>query len=106
LELCLTEKGKKAALRYQVLKCNNLTQNYCIIIFDIPESEKNIRTFFRKFLKEADFVQLQKSVWVTQKDVGDYLIELIYLAKAKKWIHVITATKISDFSFEKLAKKS
>ncbi|MEA3272699.1 MAG: CRISPR-associated endonuclease Cas2 [Patescibacteria group bacterium] len=98
LELCLTEKGRKAALRHKILECNNILKDrYCIVIFDIPESERCIRNFFRRFLKEAGFIQLQKSVWVTQKNLENYLIELIQTANAEKWFHVIMATKISNF---------
>lgn len=100
LELYLTEKGKKEALRYSILNCNNhLRDKYCIVVFDIPETERNIRNFFRRFLKDAEFIALQKSVWVTQKDVMRNLMELIRVAGAEKWIHVITATEISNFDF-------
>lgn len=105
LILCLTDKGKKAALRHQITECNKLLKNkYYVVVFDIPESERNVRFFFRRFLKEADFVQLQKSVWVTQKEIFKPLKELIQAAEAEKWIHIITAADISNFSFNNKTK--
>lgn len=98
LELCLTEKGKKAALRHQISNCDDILKDkYYVVIFDIPETERRIRQFFRLFLKEADFVQLQKSVWATQKNVLESLKELIHDANAGKWVHIITAIDITDF---------
>lgn len=105
LELCLTEEGKNLALRQQILYSNNIVKDkYYLVIFDVPESERKTRDFFRSFLKEADFIQLQQSVWLTQKDIEEYLVELIRVAGAEKWIYVVTATKINDFSFEKFEK--
>jgi DNA-binding transcriptional regulator PaaX len=102
LMLCLTEEGKQEILRYKILTAkNNVNKNYCVAVFDIPESERNIRDFFRRFLKEAGFIRLQQSVWVSQKDVMDYLIELVKSANAEKWVHLINATEISNFFLDK-----
>lgn len=106
LVFCLTEKGKNVALRYKILYCNDLIKDkYYLVIFDIPELERKTRDFFRHFLKEAGFIRLQQSVWLTQKDIEEYLAELIRAAGAEKWIHIVTATKISNFSFEEFLKE-
>ncbi|MEA3272639.1 MAG: CRISPR-associated endonuclease Cas2, partial [Patescibacteria group bacterium] len=98
LELCLTEKGRKAALRHQILNCDTILKDkFYVVVFDIPERERSTRDFFRKFLKEAGFVYLQQSVWVTQKEILNSLTELISDAKAEKWIKIITASAISNF---------
>lgn len=99
LRFCLTEKGKKSALRHQIIKCqNNLKDKYYVVIFDIPETERKIRSLFRLFLKEANFIRLQQSVWVTQKDIKEQLLELIKSANAEKWIKIITAIDITNFN--------
>jgi CRISPR-associated endonuclease Cas2 len=101
LYLRLTERGRSAALRHHIFKTNSQARDrYVIVIFDIPESERNTRSFFRRFLKEAGFIRLQQSVWVTNKDIEEYLVELVRIEDAEKWIRIITASKISNFSFK------
>ncbi|MEA3272579.1 MAG: CRISPR-associated endonuclease Cas2 [Patescibacteria group bacterium] len=101
LELVLTSKGKRAARKYHVLTCKEKVKDkYYLVIFDIPESERKTRDFFRAFLKEAEFIQLQQSVWVTKKEILEPLKEIIKDAGAEKWIHIVTATDISDFSLK------
>jgi phenylacetic acid degradation operon negative regulatory protein len=44
-----------------------------ILMFDVPESQRSYRDTLRSFLKKKRFGCLQKSVWVTPKDVrADY----------------------------------
>lgn len=94
---CLTDKGRMAALRHKMVKSKKLlTNEYCIVIFDVPESERRIRNFFRTFLKESGFKQLQKSVWFTKNDISDDVTRLVRAADAERWIRVITATSISN----------
>lgn len=68
-----------------------------MVVFDIPESERRTRNFFRRFLKEAEFKQLQKSVWITRKDVFCELEDLIKSFGNKKWVYLIKASYISNF---------
>lgn len=101
LKICFTEKGAQAALRYKILECKDeLKGKYYVVIFDIPESERKIRNLFRLFLKEANFLRLQHSVWLTQKNIKGQLSELIKSAGAEKWIKIITAVDITNFKQE------
>lgn len=98
LMLHLTDKGRMAAIRYKMIKNKKLlTNEYCIVIFDIPESERRIRDFFRGFLKESGFKQLQKSVWFTKNDISEDVIQLVRAADAEKWVCVIVAKSVSNF---------
>jgi len=66
----LTPKGKK----YLARKYNSLTQfdspfskndsKNLIVMFDIPESKKAEREWFRWHLKKFNYVMIQKSVWL------------------------------------------
>jgi phenylacetic acid degradation operon negative regulatory protein len=40
-----------------------------VIIFDVPESERHYRDSLRRFLKKLHMGCLQKSVWVTPRDI-------------------------------------
>lgn len=97
LVFCLTDKGRMAALRHKMTENKKILSNgYCIVIFDVPESERRIRNFFRSFLKESGFKQLQKSVWFTKNDISDDVVQLVRSADAERWIRVISATSISN----------
>ncbi len=72
-----------------------------MVVFDIPESKRKIRDFFRSFLKEAGFIRLQQSVWVSNKDIAEYIIDLVRSASAEKWVSVVEAVKISNFTVKK-----
>lgn len=50
---------------------------WTIVVFDIPENQRQTRDTLRKYLKHLGFVQWQRSVWVTINDVTDYLSQLI-----------------------------
>jgi len=44
---------------------------YYFISFDIPESKRAYRNKFRYAIKRMGFKQIQKSLWVSNKEVGD-----------------------------------
>lgn len=106
LVLALTEKGRQAALRHRILVSDKINKDkFCVVVFDIPESERKTRSFFRRFLKEAGFIRLQKSVWVSNKDIAEYVTDLVCSASAEKWVNVIEASKISNFIIKKRKQK-
>lgn len=101
LVLALTDKGKHIALRQRILQTDKIIKDrFCVVVFDIPESERKTRDFFRSFLKEAGFTRLQQSVWVSKKDIAEYIIDLVRLASAEKWVSVIEAVNISNFTIK------
>lgn len=61
----------------------------CIVVFDIPESQRVARDTFRRFLVECGFRQFQQSVWVCRKDVAGLVAEFVRAHKFTPWIHVI-----------------
>ena len=65
----MTKGGKKLAGLYQIdeleiAKPVRWDGKWRILIFDIPENTRISREALRGKLKELDFAQLQKSVWV------------------------------------------
>lgn len=65
----------------------------CYVAFDIPESVRQVRWRLRKHLKNADFVQVQKSIWRTNRDVADDVLAIVKDARAERWITVIIGTE-------------
>ncbi len=66
-----------------------------IVIFDIPEEKRIIRNLFRRNLKKWGFKHLQKSVWISKRDVFEKLTNYLKDLGIEKWVTVIEANKFS-----------
>lgn len=89
LRLQLTESGKKAFLKKILRNAPLRTDGKRImIVFDVPERARKERDRLRAFLRSSGFVRLQRSVWVTKKDVSDALEKWIRAAAVGRWIRV------------------
>lgn len=66
----LTDKGKSAI---QPFVAKRLNGSHLLVIFDVPESERQKRDHLRSLLEELEFKQIQKSVWACSKDYRKYL---------------------------------
>ncbi|OGD63138.1 hypothetical protein A2215_01590 [Candidatus Berkelbacteria bacterium RIFOXYA2_FULL_43_10] len=104
------EFTNKAKLRIvdQIAKSRSKVSEYRFVSFDIPEPKRRLRDGFRRAIKKMGFVQIQKSLWVINKDVGD-LVELAayeygvekymaYIASAKSDIDGIIAKKLASYT--------
>lgn len=101
LRLVLTENGKRRVLQYRLdeltlKKPKKWDGLYRVIIFDIPESKKGVREIFRKKLKDLEFYQLQKSVFVTQYECRDEIDFLKNVYEIESYVSYILATQIPD----------
>lgn len=78
----ITEKGKHELQmeteKVKIAKKRKWDRRWRVVIFDIPERRRNIRTRLRLFMEEYGLVRLQDSVWIYPYDCED----LIALAKA------------------------
>ncbi len=67
----------------------------CFIIFDVPESVRYVRREIRYILKNIECDKVQRSVWVTDRDVVQELVQLVKLSGLEKWIQIIVGqTKV------------
>jgi hypothetical protein len=102
------EFTNKAKLRIvdQIAQSRSEVSEYRFVSFDIPEPKRRLRDGFRRAIKRLGFVQIQKSLWVINKDVGD-LVELAayeygvekymaYIASAKSDIDGVIAKKLAS----------
>lgn len=71
----LTEKGRREARPFVAQKLSG--EGKLLIVFDIPEERAKLRHEFRRLLKELDFVYVQRSVWVSEYDHREVLLEAI-----------------------------
>ncbi len=93
--LTLTKKGERVLIKEQLRNAPACKENECVmVVFDIPERAKETRREFRLLLKECSFLQLQKSVWMSQCDVLSILQAFIHSTKSEEWIRVFRALDV------------
>ena len=71
----LTKLGAKKVAPYVTARLEK--QARLMVIFDVPETKANHRRELRMLLRELKFSQVQKSVWVTDFDYREVMIEAI-----------------------------
>lgn len=96
ITLVLTDKGKERALTYdiekmEIKKPKQWDGKWRIVLFDIPERARKIRDAFRHHLKQLNFYEFQKSVFVHPYDCQDEMEYLIEFYDAKRFIRFIIA---------------
>lgn len=82
----LTSQGRRKIVPFMAEELSG--RAYLMVIFDIPEDRFNTRRKFRQVLKEWNFRQVQKSVWVTGKDLKEEVIEIINEMQLAKYVQV------------------
>lgn len=90
--LKLTDEGKTMVL----LTSDNEEDwdgKWRVVIFDIPEQKRLIRDLFRRNLKKWGFKYLQKSVWISKKNITDKLFGYIRDLGIEKWVWVFESEK-------------
>lgn len=65
-----------------------------MVIFDIPEQNSSARTKFRRLLKHWQFEQVQKSVWSTEYDYREPLLEVIAELKLEECVQLYESARI------------
>lgn len=109
MKLTLTKEGRKQAKLLLLLKGSiNFKKpkvwdkKWRVVLFDIPEKDRAFRDILRNHLRELNFKKLQHSAFVSPYPFEKLIFELAGLYSAKKYVRVITATKIDN---EKVIKK-
>jgi DNA-binding transcriptional regulator PaaX len=67
-----------------------------IVVFDIPEQKRIVRNLFRRNLKKWGFKQMQKSVWISQKNVFNKLVSYVQELKIDEYVTIFESKKISQ----------
>ena len=94
--LILSEKGRNRALTYQyknikISKPTKWDKKWRLIIFDIPEHEREARDAFREHLDYMGFFCVQKSAWVYPYDCRDEIDFIIEYQGIRKHVRFIVA---------------
>ena len=87
----LTQSGRKQISLVKILEDKPWDHKWRIVIFDIPEQHRELRNALRYRLKEWQFQQLQKSVWISKKDIVKELKTFIQEIGLKNWVKIFVA---------------
>lgn len=102
-KLRLTPEGAIEAGRLSLIgstinfkKPKKWDKKWRIVIFDIPEKDREFRSILRKHLFTLEFYKLQQSVFVSPHPYEKPILELANLYSATDYVRVITASKIDN----------
>lgn len=99
--LVLSDDGKKRALTYKassmkIPRASLWDKKWRIVIFDIPEDEREARDAIREHLEHMGFFVLQRSVFVHPFDCKDEIDFLIELHDIRKYVRFLVAESIDN----------
>lgn len=85
----LSQKGRAFFQNpYRKVKEKPLKNNKVLIIFDVPETKRKVRTWIRDQIKEWDFEMVQKSVWVGSGPLPKEFTERLKSLKVNSGVRV------------------
>lgn len=98
----LTDRGKAKFLAYQfnslvLPQSKKWDKKWRMVLFDIPETKKNIRDSLRRKLKELGFLEFQKSVFVYPYSCRDEINFILNFWNIPEHVYYIEAHITSDY---------
>jgi len=109
VEVKVLEDGREEVLKYsikQLLKLKkenkNWNKKWFIVIFDVPESERNKRDYLRNFLTTIGFQPYQQSVYIYPFECKKEINLIKKMVEGGKYISYFVADEIEE---ERLFKK-
>jgi len=92
LEIKFLTDGVNEYFKHSLIQSEILPKGrYCMVTFDIPETEATLRKRLRELLKRSAFIPMQRSVWISNIDAAKTLSRLFKTELNKKWIRVFIA---------------
>ena len=102
-KLVLAKNGKLQAKTLKLLgssinfkKPKQWDRKWRIVLFDIPEKDRQFRDILRGHLYALKFYKLQHSVFVSPYSFEKSILELVALYSAEPYVRVITAVNIDN----------
>lgn len=87
-----TNKAKLRIIDFVAGKVES-DSHFRFVSFDIPEDMRQKRDLFRRAIKKLGFKQVQKSLWVVNKNVGDLVELAAYEYGVEKYVIYIASNK-------------
>lgn len=99
----LKDKGKERVLRYSLkklldykLKKKKWEEEWFLVFFDVPETQRKKRDYLRKFLTQLGFCRYQKSVYIFPYECEGEIKLIKKIIEGTKYMKYIVAKKIED----------
>jgi DNA-binding transcriptional regulator PaaX len=103
-KIVITKEGRKSILRYKmdemkiepIMKWDGVWR---LVMFDIPEKKKKAREALRAKLKELNFKELQKSIWVFPypcENEINFIVEVIEIRPYVRYAEVKNITNEAE----------
>ena len=101
IKLVLTEKGKERALSYRMFemkikKPGTWDGKWRMVMFDIPETKKSKREILRFHLRNLNFFEFQKSVFVHPFDCRDEIDYIIEYYQLRRYVRFVVAESLDN----------
>ncbi|MBI4050023.1 MAG: hypothetical protein HY398_01080 [Candidatus Doudnabacteria bacterium] len=101
--LKLTKKGKLKALLLRLYrdfdKKVEWDGKWRLVMWDIPESSSHERDKIRNLLKDLEFYQLQKSVFISPRALPNSAVEFLKESELMKYIRFLRVDKMENDRF-------
>jgi len=95
--IAITSKGMEKLFKFSLKTINKKRREdkkWQMVLFDIPETKRKIRDYFRKGLQYLGYKSLQKSIWVCPYDVEKETKDLIKRYNLKPFTELLLVKKI------------
>ena len=101
ITMVLTSKGKEKALTFdldniEIKRPKEWDKKWRIVLFDIPEKKRKVRKALGYHLKNLDFFEFQKSVFVHPYDCDNEINFLIEFYGIRKFVRFIEAHSVDN----------
>lgn len=83
-----SKEAKQLVERFKKLEATPLRSGYMLVLFDIPQSHDVQRRLFVRELKALRFKQIQKSVWASDHDNRDIVLDIIAELKIGRFVAI------------------
>lgn len=96
--IMLTKGGINMALRagFRLDKKKRDDGKWTMLIFDVPEKHRNLRSLLRSVLSNLGYKILQKSVWVSPYDVSDKTEEYLSLYNLDSYVKMFLIEELPE----------
>ena len=92
----ITKKGENSILNIDIIKSSLPKEDGIarLVMFDIPENERNKRNLVRLELVACGFKQLQRSVWIGYRPLPEKFIKSLDDLKLRNKVQIVSINKI------------
>lgn len=83
-----SKHAKMLVNRFKKLEATPLKSGYMLVLFDIPQTHDKARRYLVRELKALRFKQIQKSVWASDHDNRDIILDIISELKIGRFVAI------------------